>query len=72
MLVVKKKAVGWEASKRILGGKWKHRHLKKTKEDVKEIKDCNLKNKKMHCNADDAFGLSHLPRRPEDVCEHTL
>ena len=30
------------------------------------------KYKEMHCNANDVFGLCHVPRYAEDVCEHTL
>ena len=38
-----------------------------------DLLGCPLnKNKEMHCNTNNVFGLSHLPRYAEDVCEHTF
>lgn len=37
-----------------------------------DLLECPLNtNKEMHHNADGVFGLCHLPRKAEDVCEHT-
>lgn len=38
-----------------------------------DLLGCPLnKNKEMHCNANDVFGLYRLPRYVDDVCEHTV
>ena len=38
-----------------------------------DLLGCPLnKNKEMHRNANGVFGVCHLPRKAEDVCEHTF